>query len=222
MPVTESAQTDVLIVGAGPSGLTLACSLARAGVSFHLIDRIARRSPHSRALVIHLRSREILDQLGAAQELAEAGNDVAGVRVHAARKTRLDLDLFREKLEGCRFESPLIIEQDRTERALDGCLARAGLAARFGHELVEFAEMPDGVRAVCRDESGGTYAVESRYLVGCDGAHSTVRHQKQIPFQGAKYAQDFLLADLDLDWTERRDVFCACRTTRSGSRSRAS
>ena len=70
---------DVLIVGAGPSGLTLACALAKAGVSFHLIDEAEQRSPYSRALVIHPRSPEILDRLGALEELLARGNHVRGL-----------------------------------------------------------------------------------------------------------------------------------------------
>ena len=94
---------DVLIVGAGPSGLTLACALAKAGVSFHLIDEAEQRSPYSRALVIHPRSLEILDRLGALEELLARGNHVRGLRIHFGGKPRLEVAFSEVRYDGCRF-----------------------------------------------------------------------------------------------------------------------
>lgn len=198
-------RTDVLIVGAGPSGLTLACALARAGISFRLIDKRAQRSPYSRALVVHLRSLEIFDQLGIADGLLEEGNHIKGVRVHTRRKFRFELDLsalFDQQCAGCRFRGALLVEQNRTEAALDTCLDQLGAKVLFSHELLDFEDGATGARARCRDAKDRTYTVECQYIAGCDGAHSDVRQHRQISFPGSSYAQDFMLADVDIAWEQ--------------------
>ena len=202
-------RVDVLIVGAGPSGMTLACALARAGVSFHLIDKAEGRSPYSRALVIHPRSLEILDRLGAAEVLQARGNQVRGVRLHIGGKLRLELDFSEVQYDGCRFSEAVFVEQNQTEAALDASLARSALRPFFGSELIDFDEGADGVRATCRDAHQGSYRVECRYIVGCDGAHSAVRHGMDIAFSGSAYAQDFMLADVDIEWEQGRHSFQA-------------
>jgi 2-polyprenyl-6-methoxyphenol hydroxylase-like FAD-dependent oxidoreductase len=199
--------TDVLIVGAGPSGLTLACGLARAGISFHLIDKLNERLPHSRALVVHLRSLEIFDQLGIADELLPIGNSVAGGRIHFAGKRLVDVRLFEQSYAGCRFRGALFVEQEQTEAALDRCLNMFGHKTHFGHELIGFEERSEQVYASCRDEHNQEYRVECRYIIGCDGAHSVVRSHRNIPFLGSAYPQDFILADVDLTWDAPHDLF---------------
>ncbi|MCB9895475.1 MAG: FAD-dependent monooxygenase [Planctomycetes bacterium] len=203
----ENTRTDVLIVGAGPTGLTLACSLARAGVGFHLIDKITERSPYSRALVVQLRSLEIFNQLGIADGLLPQGNQAGNAKLFVKRKLKVELPIFDVAYKGCRFDKALFIEQGRTEHALDECLAALGSKAHFGHELLSFEETADGVTARCRGEN--EYSVEATYIVGCDGAHSAVRHGKGIAFEGAAYAQDFMLVDLDIEWDQPRDAFMA-------------
>ena len=198
----KEVRADVLIVGAGPSGATLACALARAGVSFHLIDKAEQRSPFSRALVIHPRTLEILDRLGALEDLLARGNRVGAVRIHIGGKLRLEVNFSEARYEGCRFPEALFVEQNLTEAALDACLERSGFRAFFDHELIDFDEGPDGVRATCSDGVDGSYRVECRYIVGCDGAHSAVRHGADIAFSGSAYARDFMLADVDLEWNQ--------------------
>ncbi|MCA8915206.1 MAG: FAD-dependent monooxygenase [Planctomycetes bacterium] len=200
-------QTDVLIVGAGPSGLTLACSLARAGVAFHMIDRITERSPYSRALVVQLRSLEIFNQLGIAEGLIPLGNEAGNAKLFVKRKLKVELPIFDVAYKGCRYDKALFIEQGRTEHALESCLSGFGGNAHLGHELLSFEETADGVSARCRGESD--YNVEAKYIVGCDGAHSVVRHGKDIAFEGAAYAQDFILADLDIKWDQPSSAFMA-------------
>ena len=201
----DVVRTDVLVVGAGPTGQTLACSLARAGVSFHLIDKIEKRSPYSRALVVHLRSLEIFNQLGMADELLSYSNNVKGVRAHAGRKLKFEArlaDLLRFNWAGCRYKGVLVVEQDRTEAVLDKALEQMGSKPLFSHELIDYEEDADGVRARCRDDKGQEYAVECKYIAGCDGAHSVVRHKTRIPFVGDAYEDDFMLADLDVEWDQ--------------------
>ena len=203
----NEVRVDVLIVGAGPTGSTLACALATAGVSFHLIDKAERRSPFLRALVIHPRSLEILDRLGALEVLLARGNAIQSVRIHIGAKPRLELDFSEAHYGGCRFPEALFVEQNQTEAALDACLARSGFRPFFDRELIEFDEGADGVWATLRDADGGGYRVECRYIVGCDGAHSAVRHGMDTNFSGSAYAQDFMLADVDLEWGQGRHSF---------------
>ena len=200
-------RTDILIVGAGPSGLTLACGLARAGVSFHLIDKLGERLPHSRALVVHLRSLEIFDQLGIADELLPLGNNVSGARIHFAGRLPVNVGFFEQDYAGCNFQGALFIEQERTEAALDRCLNNLGRKVHFGHELTGFEARSERVYASCQDEQNREYRVECQYVVGCDGAHSVVRSQESIPFLGSAYPQDFILADVDLTWDAPHDLF---------------
>ena len=161
-PLMNGVRVDVLIVGAGPTGATLSCALAKAGVSFHLIDKAEQRSPFSRALVIHPRSLEILDRLGALEGLLARGNPVRGVRLHIGGKLRLVVDFSEVQYDGCRFPELLFVEQNQTEAALDACLARSGFHPFFDRELIDFDEDADGVRAVCRDADRGSYPVECR------------------------------------------------------------
>jgi len=201
-------ETDVLVVGAGPTGATLACALARAGVRFRMIDAMTARSPYSRALVMHQRSLEIFHQLGIAERLRADGNPVAGARVHVGRRPKLEVDFPDGVSAGCRFGRAVFIEQGRTEAALDAALSALGHGPQLGHELLGFRELGDGIEASVR-APGGEYPVRCRYLVGCDGAHSAVRRGARIPFEGASYAQDFMLADLDLEWEQPKDRFMA-------------
>ncbi|MEE8503824.1 MAG: FAD-dependent monooxygenase [candidate division NC10 bacterium] len=205
----NDVRVDVLIVGAGPSGATLACALARAGVSFHLIDKAEQRSPYSRALVIQPRSLEILDRLGALEGLLAQGNQARVVRIHIGGKPRLEVDFSEVQYDGCRFSEALFVEQNQTEAALDASLARSGFHPLFDHELMDYDEGAEGVRATCRDAAHGSYRVECRYIVGCDGAHSVVRHGMDIGFSGSAYAQDFMLADVDLEWGQGRHTLQA-------------
>ncbi len=205
----DDVRVDVLIVGAGPSGATLACALARAGVSFHLIDKAEQRSPYSRALVIHPRSLEILDRLGALEGLLAQGNQARVVRLHIGGKLRLELNFSEVQYDGCRFSEALFVEQNRTEAALDASLAGSGFHPLFDHELMDYDEGAEGVRATCRDADGGSYQVECRYIVGCDGAHSMVRNGMDTAFPGSAYAQDFMLADVELEWGQGQHYFQA-------------
>ncbi len=205
----NDVRVDVLIVGAGPSGATLACALAMVGVSFHLIDKAEQRSPYSRALVVHPRSLEILDRLGALEDLLAQGNQPGVVRLHIGGKLRLELNFSEVQYDGCRFSEALFVEQNQTEAALDACLARSGIHPVFGRELIDFDEGGDGVRATCRDAQGDSYGVECQYVVGCDGAHSAVRHGMDVAFSGSAYAQDFMLADVDIEWEQGRHSFQA-------------
>lgn len=192
--------TDVLVVGAGPTGLMLAHELACRGVRVRIIDKNPDRASESRALVVHARSLELLDRHGLAEPMVAQGRRALDVTGHVEGKSDFKLALGDIGVEDTRFPFLLFLSQAETEACLAEALARRGIEIERQTSLVDFVERDPiqsskGVVAtVARDER--KRSISARFLVGCDGAHSTVRHQLNLTFEGAPYAQEFFLADV--------------------------
>lgn len=192
---------DVLVVGAGPTGLTLAVQLAAFGLRSRLIDRSLDRVHESRALAIQPRTLEVLAGLGVSDELVACGNPAVRLRMHVRGRV-LTLPLFELGLEDTAYPYLLFLSQAETERILDKHLTAAGVTVERGVELVDLSEDGDTAVAGLRHRDGRTEIVPARYVVGCDGGHSTVRRLAQIPFEGSSYPQSFVLADAEADGIE--------------------
>lgn len=192
---------DVLVVGAGPTGLALAAQLRAHGAGFRIVDRSTDRVRQSRALVIQPRTLEALAGLGVTDQLIERGNPAIRLRIHLARRV-VELPVFDIGCTDTPYPFLLFLSQAETEKVLADHLAGRDVPVERGTELVG-VEREDTV-VVCRLRRGdGTReTVRARYVVGCDGAHSTVRAQAGIPFEGYAYPQTFLLADLEVDGLE--------------------
>jgi 2-polyprenyl-6-methoxyphenol hydroxylase-like FAD-dependent oxidoreductase len=184
---------DTLVVGAGPTGLTLAGELCRYGARVRLVDRAPEISPLSRAIGVQARTLEIFDELGVAEALCAAGVKLRGATLRSGGSVLASVD-FDE------LDSPypfiLSLPQDRTERILTQLLEQRGGRVERGVELTALAPAPDHVDAAL---STGE-RVRARFLVGCDGAHSTVRKAAGLGFEGDAFPEAFLLADVRLAW----------------------
>jgi 2-polyprenyl-6-methoxyphenol hydroxylase-like FAD-dependent oxidoreductase len=189
---------DVLVVGAGPTGLTLAAQLRAFGATCRVVDRQLDRVQESRALAVQPRTLEVLRGLGVTQELLARGNDAVWVQIHAGGRA-VRIRLFRLGLADTAYPFLLFVSQAETEQVLNDHLAVRGVRVERGVELAAFTADPVGVTCTLRHADGRTEQVRARYLVGCDGAASTVRRQAGIPFRGGAYPQTFALADLEVD-----------------------
>jgi 2-polyprenyl-6-methoxyphenol hydroxylase-like FAD-dependent oxidoreductase len=191
-------EPDVLVVGAGPTGLTLAAQLHALGARVRIIDRNLDRAHESRALAVQPRTLEVLRGLGIAQTLVERGNDAARLQIHAGDRV-VPVRLFDVGLEDTAFPFLLFVSQAETEAVLNDHVVAHGLLVERGTELITFEQGESTVACTLRHEDGSTEGLQARYLVGCDGARSSVRHGARIPFEGAAYPQTFVLADLEVD-----------------------
>jgi 2-polyprenyl-6-methoxyphenol hydroxylase-like FAD-dependent oxidoreductase len=192
----------VLVVGAGPTGLTLAAQLQAFGATVRIVDRQLDRVHESRALAVQPRTLEVLRGLGVVQELVERGNDAVWVQLHAGGRT-VRVRLFGLGLDDTAFPFLLFVSQAVTEQILLDHLVGCGVQVERGVELVGFHADPEVVTGTLRHGDGRIEQVRARYLVGCDGAHSTVRRGAGIAFQGGAYPQTFVLADLEVDGLDR-------------------
>jgi 2-polyprenyl-6-methoxyphenol hydroxylase-like FAD-dependent oxidoreductase len=193
-----TATTDILIVGAGPTGLALAAQLNVCGVKARIVDRRLDPVHESRALVIQPRTLEALRGLGLAETLVERGNDMVQLRLHFGRRV-VGLRLFDTGLDDTAYPFLLFISQAETEALLNEHLVAQDVDIERGLELIAFRQDAGAIACTLRRQDGTTEQLNARYLVGCDGAHSTVRREAAIPFQGDAYPQTFVLADLEVD-----------------------
>ena len=205
---TTSSDVDVLVAGGGPTGLMLTASLAAAGVRCRVVDQAPARASTSRALVVHARSLELLAKLGVADQLVAHGRRSVRARAYVNRRAAFAAEFGGAGgVDDTPYPFVLFVSQVETERALDDHLARLGIAVERPVSLVDFTGEGDGVRALLRHGDGREESVHARYVVGCDGAHSAVRKAAAIPFEGAPYPQDFVLADLQVAGLEEEGSF---------------
>lgn len=195
----------MLVVGAGPTGLTLAAQLRSFGIRFRIIDRLLDRVHESRALAVQARTLEVLQGVGLAPQLVAAGRTSTRLMLHIENRVA-EADLGGFGVADTRFPFILFISQAETERIFNQHLAASGTRVERGVELVDFLASDTGVDCTLRDTDGREERVHAAYLVGCDGAHSTVRKGAGISFEGGTYLQDFLLGDVEADGSIERDT----------------
>ena len=199
----------VLIVGAGPTGLTLAAQLKAFGVKFRIIDRTLDQAHESRALAVQARTLEILQTLSLGEALVARGNPSARLALHFEGRGVVRVQLGGFAAADTRFPFILFVSQAETEALLGEHLQRFGASIERGVELVGSTAENSFVRCTLRHADGRTEVVRATYVVGCDGAHSAVRKQAAIPFEGEAYLQDFMLGDVDADDSIDADVLHA-------------
>src|SRR5690348_3206196 len=189
------SDTEVLIVGAGPTGLALALWLARRGIRIRIIDKIATPGTTSRALAVHARTLELYRQLGLDESVVEGGLAVSAVNlwIKGRRIAHLDFGAFGK--DTSRYSQIIMFPQDAHERLLIARLAAAGVTIERPVELTGFDDRGDGIAARLRHADGRDETCAASFLAGCDGARSTVRDVLKTGFPGSTYAHVFYVAD---------------------------
>jgi 2-polyprenyl-6-methoxyphenol hydroxylase-like FAD-dependent oxidoreductase len=187
--------TDVLIVGAGPTGLMLANQLREWGVRVRIIDRHAGPALQTRALGVQARTLEIYSQLGIVEQALELGKRTIGANIwaHGRRAARIPVGDIGRDLSPYPFL--LILGQDDNERLLGAALRKRGSAVEWNTELVGLSQAADHVRARLKNPDGTISEATALWVGGCDGARSSVRELSGIRFQGAPYEHVFFVAD---------------------------
>jgi len=188
----SALDTDILIVGAGPVGLFLANECARRGLRFRIIEAQASQSEHSKALAIFPRTLEIFDMAGLVRPFLEAANRVTSVQVVTATKTLAHMPFQPGETP---YPFVAMVPQDVTEKLLVQELQRRGGYVEYETSFISAIQHDHHVSATL-ENAGRRLEVTAKFVVGCDGAHSAVRHLLNLPFEGAEYNDTFLLADV--------------------------
>lgn len=191
-------RVPVLVVGAGPTGLAMAAELARHGVACRIIDKASAPTTLSKATSLQARTLEIFHQLGIDDVAIERGHKSHAVNVYAGQR---HLVKFRYDDLDSPYPFMLSLIQSESEKVLGELVAQQGLAVERNVELVAFSQDGSGVHATLRHPDGREEALEAGWIIGCDGAHSTIRHTLQIPFEGETFHQWFALADASIRWS---------------------
>ena len=193
--------TDVLIVGAGPTGLMLANQLVRRGVRVEIIDRHSGPAQQSRALGVQARTLEIYAQLGIVERALELGKRGTGATMWAQGWRMAHIPLGDAGGAVTPYPFILVLGQDDNELIMGEKLDALGVGVQWSTELIDFAQHAGHVSATLKRPDGSSRSVSAAYIAGCDGAHSAVRKLSGIGFPGAPYEHVFYVADVEMTGT---------------------
>jgi 2-polyprenyl-6-methoxyphenol hydroxylase-like FAD-dependent oxidoreductase len=186
---------QILIVGAGPVGLTMAAELARYGIPLRIVEKSTQRSDKSKALVLWSRTLEHLDRAGCGPAFVQAGHKVTAAAITADHKPVGRISLTN-------VDTPhayaLMLPQSDTERLLEQHLNSLGVTVERDIELTAFSQTATAVTATLRHANGTEEHATAAWLIGCDGAHSTIRHALGLAFEGDTLPTDWMLADVHI------------------------
>ena len=193
---------SLLVVGAGPVGLTMACELARHGVRCRIIDKTAERSQTSKALGVFPRTLEVFETMGVVDKMLAAGLRLRGLCIHNQKDQIAAIDMSSVASP---YPFVFSLAQSETERILIEHLQSLGVSVEREQELVGLTQTDTAVHATVRHASGREETIETPWLLGCDGAHSGTRHLLNMDFEGAPYDESFVLADAKVDAPVSKD-----------------
>jgi 2-polyprenyl-6-methoxyphenol hydroxylase-like FAD-dependent oxidoreductase len=213
--INTTIQTDVLIIGADPTGLALACQFVRYGIDFVMIEKREGVTSYSKALGVHARTLEIYDQLGLAQQAVEEGAIATKARMLKGGEVRAELDLSNLGTGLTAYPFVLFFEQSKNEQLLYDYLKRNGKTVHWQTELIGFSQTDEKVTAQVQTANGGSQQIEAKYLVGCDGPKSLVRHALGLGFAGSTFERIFYVADAQIGWKLPHDALQVCLTKNS-------
>lgn len=206
----QDRETQVLIVGAGPTGLSLACQLARYGVDFLLVEKREALTTHSKAIAVHARTLEIYEQLGLAQKAISQGTLARTMQMWADGEPRATIDFSNIGAGLSEYPFVLLLEQDRNERLLYDQLSGDQDRVLWSHELVAVLEDEEQVTARIKGPDDARFEIRARYIVGCDGPRSMVRHKMGTDFVGSTLERIFYVADANVQWAHGHESLHVC------------
>jgi 2-polyprenyl-6-methoxyphenol hydroxylase-like FAD-dependent oxidoreductase len=207
---TKTISTDVIIIGAGPTGLSLACQLIRYGVDFVIIEKKEGVTPFSKALGVQARTMEIYEQLDLAQPAMARGTITGKVRFVEGGEIVGEVDLSNVGEGLSTYPFLLVLEQSENERLLYQYLQDHGHDVFWQTELENFSQDETSVTASVKTSDGEAQIIQGKYLVGCDGPRSPVRHGLGLSFAGSTFERLFYVADVQIDWKFSHDALHGC------------
>ena len=191
--------TDVLVIGAGPTGLMAANQLNRFGIDFIIIDKKNGPTEQSRAIAVTSRSLEIYEQMGLSDEVIANGQRINSFHFFTQGKQRGIVKVGEIGKGLSDFNYLLGYEQSKNEELLTRNLIEHGQKVLWGTGFVELKEYHKNIQVLARNHQGDIF-IEAKYLIACDGASSPVRHQLKMKFEGGTYENKFFVADTILRW----------------------
>lgn len=202
--------TDVVIIGGGPTGLSLACQFIRHNIDFIILEQNETVTRFSKALGVHARTLEIYEQLGVARTAIERGEIAGKFRLLEGGEVRGELPLSEIGGNLSPYPFMLILEQSKNEELLYEYLKAHGREVLWGTQLEDFTQDEEGVTVRIKNKEGEAGTIRAQYLVGCDGARSPVRHALGLTFEGSTFERMFYVADAQIDWQLPHDAVQVC------------
>src|SRR5215813_14396821 len=202
--------TDVLVIGAGPTGLCLACQLLRYGIDFVIVEKKEAITPYSKAIGVHARTLEIFDQIGLADEAVRQGTLAQSARLLIDGDVRGELKFGDVGRGMSPFPFVLMLEQSKTERLLYDYVQNHQKDVLWRSELQSFSQDASGIAARVKTGDDAIQTISARYIIGCDGPGSFVRQDLGLTFEGSTFERIFYVADAQVDWQFTHDTLHAC------------